>query len=60
MSGCMLRNPTPLAPALTLAAGAILYVSDPDNLERHWRRALVMALSAALILMAPGRPSEAA
>jgi hypothetical protein len=49
---------TSLAAALALAAGAILYVSDHDHLDRHWRLAMVMALSAALILMLPVRRSS--
>jgi hypothetical protein len=58
----MLRTSTQLAntlaAALALAAGAILYVSDHDNLDRHWRLALVMALSAALIVIWPATRGE--
>lgn len=39
--------------ALALIAGALLYFSDHDNLDRHWRIALVMVLSALLVMMWP-------
>ncbi len=39
--------------ALALIAGALLYFSDHDNLDRHWRIALVMVLSAVLVMMWP-------
>jgi len=39
--------------ALALTAGALLYFSDHDNLDRHWRIAVVMVLSALLIMMWP-------
>ncbi len=38
---------------LALIAGALLYFSDHDNLDRHWRIALVMVLSALLVLLWP-------
>jgi RsiW-degrading membrane proteinase PrsW (M82 family) len=44
---------TTFAAALALAAGALLYFSDHDNLDRHWRIAVVMVLSAALLVLWP-------
>lgn len=38
---------------IALIAGALLYFSDHDNLDRHWRIALVMVLSAVLVVMWP-------
>jgi len=42
-----------LSGALALAAGALLYFSDHDNLDRHWRIALVMVLCAVLVMLWP-------
>ena len=55
-------QPMALAAALTLAAGALLYFSDHDNLDRHWRIALVMVLCATLLVVwrRPVRTEEAA
>lgn len=48
-----------LAAALALTAGALLYFSDHDNLDRHWRIALAMVLSATLLVIwPPVRPSR--
>lgn len=48
-----------LAAALALTAGALLYFSDHDNIDRHWRIALVMVLSATLLVIWPPlRPSR--
>jgi len=44
---------TTVAAALALAAGALLYLSDHDNLDRHWRIAVVMVLSATLLVLWP-------
>lgn len=44
---------TTICAALALVAGALLYFSDHDNLDRHWRIALVMALSATLLVLWP-------
>ncbi len=43
----------PLATALALTAGALLYFSDHDNIDRHWRIALAMVLSATLLVIWP-------
>lgn len=52
----MLRT---LAAALALAASAVLYFSDHDNIDRHWRIALAMVLSATLLVIwPPVRPSR--
>ncbi len=49
-----------LAAALALTAGALLYFSDHDNLDRHWRIAVAMVLSATLLVIwPPVRPSRA-
>ncbi|MBA3452895.1 MAG: hypothetical protein H0T42_07380 [Deltaproteobacteria bacterium] len=42
-----------LVAALALTAGALLYFSDHDNIDRHWRIALVMVLSATLLVIWP-------
>ena len=54
-------QPTALGAALALAAGALLYFSDHDNIDRHWRIALVMVLCAALLVIwrRPARTEEA-
>jgi hypothetical protein len=44
--------------ALALIAGALLYFSDHDNLDRHWRIAVVMVLSAVLVMMWPALRSR--
>lgn len=54
-------QPMALGAALSLAAGALLYFSDHDNLDRHWRIALVMVLCATLLVIwrRPARTEEA-
>jgi hypothetical protein len=50
-----------LAAALALTAGALLYFSDHDNLDRHWRIAVAMVLSATLLVIwPPVRPGRSA
>ncbi len=53
-----LQVATSLGAALALAAGALLYFSDHDNLDRHWRIALVMVLSATLLVLWPATKGE--
>jgi hypothetical protein len=55
-------QPLALGASLALAAGALLYFSDHDNLDRHWRIALVMVLCATLLVIwrRPARTEEAA
>lgn len=44
---------TRLTVALSFAAGAFLYLSDHDTIDRHWRIALGLALGTVLLVLAP-------
>jgi len=49
-----------LTVALSLAAGAVIYLSDQDELPRHWRIAVFMLFAAALVLFRrPRLPARA-
>jgi hypothetical protein len=42
---------TRITMALTLAAGAFLYFSDHDTLDRHWRLALGLCVGALIVAL---------
>ncbi|HVK83640.1 MAG TPA: hypothetical protein VM513_06010 [Kofleriaceae bacterium] len=48
---------TRIAMAFTLAAGAFLYFSDHDTLDRHWRLALGLCVGALVVALSTLWPS---
>lgn len=56
---------TRMTVVLSFAAGAVLYFSDHDTIDRHWRLALGLSLGAVLAVVSPwtatlsmGRPAR--